>query len=1352
MEKFKRIMTPILIGFGAFIGMLALVVGYVWITGGFNERYEPLTSMSFEKDVYLIDGEDTILINPLPEDSTELEVVIEIRTDGIITLPEKYSIGSPIKITPITTTVLVPVLDENGNKQYDENSGTLIVEEKTVNVGGVTKLLAYTPDWEFTAETTIIVDSPVEYFELDSNAPDKIYPGAEFDVFIKENSLLPANSLNPTSSTNGFNGKTIVYESSNETIATVDANGHVIVKTADETGAGQGDFTITAYVVSAYKSLDILPKESDYENYEYEEYLKALNEFRSSATEKFHSYEINVSSISISNEINESNPLSIDLNSFLTITPQDIGLKINPQIGSPYSSDELTHYFRDIKVRVGLLNNTTLTDSEEYVTVKTVSLTDYPYVSWTIEANNYKEAMLGMEFKLSVLKQDYQESESETIDFTAYAPIKITKKQVESLTISTPAGQDVFSLNIGVLEKSEDAIISKPDDGYWNRFSEVNQYDYKILENPLSDSTLQTNLEGNTIYNLFDYYTINPSNSTYNRVKFFVSVVDSSSPAVISTYDAIHRYNNFLLQEVAGLTLNYVRIGEYRLGLTSGVIYPLNSGTVQVYALVVRTDANGNYKYQTVDGQMLFQRQDDEGNTIYYYIDDNGQKQQYDGAMCYAFDYMSSGINVTVSEYLEITEVDVRESVDSEESLVSSGTLEMVQSGTAYVVFNYNLEPEFKKAFDNGEITYSTENATVSVSRDMSQYFYVLTAKQSGETVFAISYKGKVIYSININVLMDAITDISITPNYEKMRVQIEGNSGFRWSCVDSEGLAQASATYQIGVVYYPNKASRTSVYLRAYLDENCTLPADKYITIQGSGDSKIYAIKDGVIDVTILPLTINKVIYLQAYSASDETVKSNVITLTIEDFQFKSITYNYTNTADKYTEILSSKEESLSEIAVSGSAQNLPLISAVYDDEGSRIDTTKLIKFRLKEIPTNVTVTIKDNKITVGNINSKTKFVLVPYTDFGYVFDDYDIYARPALEVDLKSYSNENRIQMVAGSSITIVNSAKEINTEYLMVKNLSEDKIYALTDINSVKSSTMSDIYYDSSNGTITASQSGITTKKDVDIQIVFKDGYSATFYVQISPIVNIVVNDLGKVYSYNGTDYEKMFPNSMLSVENMLSVTPAISSYVISSKTYQYKISLKNNSDWTNVIETNESKISIDENGILIAEDISNNFEFFVRVMITINNTASYPVVVNFYAVTQSELTINTDYANNGAEYKEVPIASSNSTATSNVVFYVINASEGGQMTGSLRNVSYSIKSITPSSGYVVDNSNDSISYIREGSSDFIELNKTTGEVTINKGLTKAELIVEFVYQFDCDNRTYQTVYKMRIYLSN
>ncbi|MCL2540005.1 MAG: hypothetical protein FWE53_01035 [Firmicutes bacterium] len=216
-EGFFSGLTVVIYSFVAVFSLVAVVLGWTWATGGFDEENIPVTSLQFSATSLFIDSEDSsISVLGLPQGSVERDLLLWVtdmnnneENPGRVVLDKtEVKTGEAIKITPV-------------------------VAADGFNIGGMVKIWARTSDGLMATTTPLIVhiDVKIESVELilsteptprmptDKDpgniiAPkDDVYNFVEGDFFYVSATVFPIRALRPYGLTNNiytkqFNFKT----------------------------------------------------------------------------------------------------------------------------------------------------------------------------------------------------------------------------------------------------------------------------------------------------------------------------------------------------------------------------------------------------------------------------------------------------------------------------------------------------------------------------------------------------------------------------------------------------------------------------------------------------------------------------------------------------------------------------------------------------------------------------------------------------------------------------------------------------------------------------------------------------------------------------------------------------------------------------------------------------------------------------------------------------------------------------------------------------------------------------------------------------------------------------------------
>ncbi|MBE5746283.1 MAG: hypothetical protein E7359_03245 [Clostridiales bacterium] len=563
---FVKILKIIGLSMASVFGFLGAAVGVYALFGGFNEKVVKLEGMNFEQQVYVLDGnihnefgvyDNSVKLLPTNEDANRLDITLT-GGENIVTLPtgKNSQVGKNLEIK------LTTITDTNGVNNY------------TYNKGGEFILKATQEDTLLTTSTTVFVESKIDSFTLTDNLNGSlIYPGSKFKV--SATNIFPANALNkPTNplfyTTYGENyfNKTILYFSSNESIATVDS------LTGDVTVLTEGDFSIFAYMPTTYKNNSLLPDRqqctSDSEYFALLEQNRNNLPFTIKNTINYSSNIITVNGITASNNVfnlfvNETYKYSVDGVYESSDKQLNLNISLNAPQNSNYTSEQLNYKLQDVEIFEGYKDgenyyisanqhyNNGVLESEFFDIKQTKKPLVYTITSrdYTFSKDLYLVLRIGKnklgDIGTSALHALNQPVEEYPEDYAYYAFVKVNTNIVENTALNVKTNKIMASYSTGNGSETDD---------------------YLFENNQLLDLT-----------NLID--SILPENATYKNVRFYVRNNGTIDAPFIETTET----NEIPYREIKDIEGNILYSGYF--------VKAVNEGTLQFYASVVKTDRNG---------------------------------------------------------------------------------------------------------------------------------------------------------------------------------------------------------------------------------------------------------------------------------------------------------------------------------------------------------------------------------------------------------------------------------------------------------------------------------------------------------------------------------------------------------------------------------------------------------------------------------------------------------------------------------------------------------------------------------------------------------------------------------------
>lgn len=795
-QKILNVLKVTGIVFGGVIGIIAAVILYIWISGGFNPPYVPLTEMHFSQDEYVISDLDNIRLVP-NEGCTELDVEIIIEDIRIVALVEddntKAVVNNPEEIEGQTEDTEQVVTDKYTTKIGEDiqivpvkqvlNQGTEY--EKLINVGGWVRLTAQRKT--VTTHCWVFVDTPVESLDLVCNTdleevtpePDAENPLQTFVVYPDSTISLGVNNQQPTKSfnlpsttlstetgshlkseTNFLNKKDIYYVVSDDQIASVDnSTGIVTIKPNVE-----GSFTVYAYVVADYNNIGKEPNLEDYiNNYgELEGFRNWEEDFDKIRVKtqqiKFNIKEIAVENISVAkdkltfNLLSKNNQVQVNYvetdNNIIDANHSNI-YHYAVDISLNYDSASKDILFENLVLMAGYIDNNTQDENALFINNNYVVLDDTYFkisnptinhdasprqIAWNIVVNEYKASGNVLVFAYPI----YDAEGNVTNYHYDYAEVDINKVEIKNLTFNN---------------------IEKEISLAWND----------------AEGKAETKDLANTV-------SVTPSNATYSGneyIKYFAEdngILEVDRNLKIKTIDS---KEYFAICKLDGENTNY------------NFINPLQVGKTNVMAVVLIYDANGE----------LIQ-------------DENGY---------YKFDYighLSESIAVNIFKNLRVESVDI---VDENDSSISQNKTVTVSKGdtlTVKIVCDELVANEgvFVWAIEGDE--NQDMLSQISSTANEKTLKYTLSANKAGSFVLYIADAegNKLTYvdTFNIEILDTDLKELTLSSSAQYgVGVKLTSNS-YEWKVFDENGnLTTTDLTF--GVTFNPTNTNNKSFGIYAY-------------------------------------------------------------------------------------------------------------------------------------------------------------------------------------------------------------------------------------------------------------------------------------------------------------------------------------------------------------------------------------------------------------------------------------------------------------------------------------------------------------------------------------------------------
>lgn len=907
-EKIKFIFKWIGIGCGIAVGFVGLVCAYLGISGGFRKKVIEPTQISFSKTVenfygedeggvpvYVINEDDFFVINPLPEDSTELDATVKIASGSqlvsdILVKGESVDEQGEAEYVPaekIETKLYTYKirLGEPFKIVLDENQS--LVEKRTIELEGERETNS--------CKAKIFVDTKLESYELkyekinaESGSENNFFPGDKLYVYVDMNTIMPKTALKQstlTELTNQF--KAMEFECLNTDVAVIEKIeiGENKMPKALVNILKDGQFTIQTHIANTYENqtklkiqdeVDLMTEEDQkaYKTMVYggvDENEQEVIGFMKKSEISIISHSIEVERIYIRPELkNPENILKLKLfnESAYYLYPgeptqssnplaQYLGLKINPKYiaGSHYTSADLNYLLEDVEIYGAYFvnteeqadqaimddegNNKYLKITDRYLEIKKEYDQDKNQY-WIINVNDYFSNIepsncMVLSLRYSVMKYDENnqlivneetgEVETEEKQIFNFIPVTITKPDIPNIMVKV---DNSYSKEIEItyddkLEQNEEQSQIEYD------LSNARMILVDDLDNPIIPEK-----------------TLEQSDSPYKKVLYVVkNGVD---------YD----FEN-----------EYISIDNETLKIT-----PKKIGTTYFYAIVMKTDRNGNIvdsennaiedpANYLIQGLPMF-----ESPFITVSILEELVIENTEDAGIISL-YKKNGTNYQI---IEENDEDFELEINSSNKEITEVSL--YDNSSVYVKINANNQQTLFSAYTNGRLTFELEKQSLALEENVilgsmigikedgnDLYLLQISAinvnKQNNFTRLIIKLDDVQIYSLNMVVLGYVLQEINIESNdtqsqVDTANIKLKFNNnteqGFEWLIDDTKEL-------ELEINLNPSKA-----------------------IIIGELDYKIYELKDGNFDpTTVDPSIINQEFISNNFDLSDKilTIKS---------------------------------------------------------------------------------------------------------------------------------------------------------------------------------------------------------------------------------------------------------------------------------------------------------------------------------------------------------------------------------------------------------------------------------------------------------------------------------------------
>lgn len=1047
-QKWKYFFKFFGIGAAVAFGVVGLVCAYLGITGGFNKKVVEPTGINFSLDsdkyqkdtsatepVYVINDDFFISVLPDPEDTTELDAVLKVENGSKlikdILVKEKTvkddannDNQNPEDDEPVPQLVTdkyagyVSAKIEDQENKYNITLGEdfviVLSEEHNLEANRVIQL--YVEREQVYCKARIFVDSLVTEYSLtyekinNPETKDNIFPGDSLYVSIDENSLgnkysLVTSNLSQLTSTH----KHIEFSVDKPDIVEVENVVMINGKPKAKINVKQsGKFTVTAYVCDSYTNQNLLLTDTEISALtpdELDEY-KALvyggvdkdqevveGFMKKAVLADLNSLDIQIDSISSSKQ-----DLYCQLFGTYRYSADDLQIVINPQAlaGSPYSDANLKYLRNEVEIEAGYFVSTegqeTIeligNDNEKKYAVKSNKYIEVTKgadinnnVIWTVIIKDFYSAIEPSNCLILSLTFDTISAEGEeggqgegTKTIYTYVPLRITKNEVPdyAIKIDNDYSQSV-NLTFDNAKQEQDEI-----------------YDLSNVKLVLVDSDKNVILPESELKN---------SNSSYKTVLYATKTEFSDDSFVLSN-DVIE-ISNTLLDEEA-----------------SNCIIPKSSGTAYLYALVVKTNKDGqlvNSENEVIDltnvadimSQLVVEHYSD------FIIINVYQELQIQSP------------NVVTLYYQEGTSyVEIEDDNDTYEvhRNATSGEIESVKifnKDKMFIKLNVNDASAFKNAVDKGELTFTVSREIVSIGnlvQSGNDWLLPITAidvlEGGSSDSLVIRKNGLVQYTLSIITRDYTLEGLRLSTSEEnstssvEVNLVLENNTNTCYWTTDS-GKATEKPLQLISQIL-PKKARLVgNINYQVYeLLDDVQIPTEitkEFIDSHLKVSNKIIAIKDGYPmqnsnqnDVLLFDIMKNgTAIVISSYQLnSTTTIYSNAFVVEVKYPNLQEKVYNYgtSNTEeyknDTYRIITTSYDEQKvdlfnfvgNEIASSGENSSKFGLEWYYSSETNKYNLDpSLYNFEIVNIAGSENILKDSFEFASGN---KTQYLIVPKVD----------------------------------------------------------------------------------------------------------------------------------------------------------------------------------------------------------------------------------------------------------------------------------------------------------------------------------------------------------------------------------
>ena len=877
------------IGAGIAVGVIGLVCAYLGISGGFRKKIVYPTGITFDisrdnyqedssatMPVFVIQGDDEFTVLPDPEDTTEVDATLLIQSgdklikdilvqnkDKTATEEEKY-----VSAEKVGTNKYKIFLTEPFRIQLVDDYET--VSYKTI--------IMHVDSDQSKCDAKVFVDSKLKSFGLKyekiggtEESKDNFFPGDSLYITIDKDSVDPINALKPNSiceMTKVF--KSFNFKIDNENIATFETDGDNIKYYYDADGYPKVKVLLSSTNTGTFKvSCEIWDSYLDYENYyltdeQYEnlptdderakyDAMVYGGEFDGETYEGFiktSEIEITNQDIAVDSVTARTDTINVDLfgNYTFVATSADangLNIKINPKnvAGSHYTSDDLEYYVNNISVSGAIYvgenedHDAVCYDDQNGNTVaKYIKKTDrYIQVDKSLNAKSEivyrlnivdfrKNNCLLISLPCEVISEEDGVETKEEKTLYAYVNLEMNELNLPDFEIKLADGSNEVSLYIDKQQKTQTS------------------YDLSNASLVISDSTT----------------TLAQSNSTYKKTLYVT--VDGEGNYVFSN-DVIEIQNAEISTEANAKT----------------VIIPKDKGSTTIYAIMLKTDANGNY----VDSENQPISADDYANILSKCVVPN----------------KSSSLNVVVNQKLEIDPTNTVQLYykdgESYKEITEEDDLYDVTKSTAgqpisvtmyanyslYVKLNVNDSDAFYDAL-NDKLTFTTDGnkGLISVAQQATKFEHtsqevydnqylikveaLRTDSENSTDQLIITYNNQVIFTLSITTKTFMLESLAM-----QVGADAESTTGNVYLVLSSQDDTMFWTTDS-------GKSQEKQLEVKVNITPNKAIDFDEVIF-------ETYTLKDST---TEIPTEITKEFINSYLTACDDVLKADGIYSTDQD------------------------------------------------------------------------------------------------------------------------------------------------------------------------------------------------------------------------------------------------------------------------------------------------------------------------------------------------------------------------------------------------------------------------------------------------------------------------------------